>query len=97
MTKKTRKSYGFGIVGCGVISEFQARAIQAMKGGHLACVFSRSTKNANRVGKEFGVSWYTDYKKFLAHEGLYYTLVDPRILRRSAAGDWRYFGCLSKL
>lgn len=70
MAKKTRKSHGFGIVGCGVISEFQAKAIQAMKGGHLACVFSRSTKNASRVGKEFGVPWYTDYKKFLAHEGL---------------------------
>lgn len=72
MTGKKRKrgNYGFGIVGCGMISEFQGKAIQAMKGGHLECVYSRSEKNARKRGKQFGVPWYTDYSEFLSHQGL---------------------------
>ena len=62
--------YGFGIVGCGMIADFHARAIEGMKGGHLACVFSRSKANANRVAKAFGCASYQDYKAFLAHPGL---------------------------
>jgi len=69
-SKKKNRNYGFGIVGCGMISEFQGKAIQAMQGGHLECVYSRSEKNARRRGKQFGVPWYTDYKKFLLHSGL---------------------------
>ena len=62
--------YGFGIVGCGMIADFHAKAIEDMKGGHLACVFSRSKTNANRVAKAFGCASYQDYKSFLAHPGL---------------------------
>ena len=62
--------YGFGIVGCGMIADFHARAIQDMKGGHLACVFSRSKTNADRVAKEYGCASYQNYEAFLAHPGL---------------------------
>jgi len=62
--------YGFGIVGCGMIADFHAKAIEGMKGGHLACVFSRSKANANRVAKAFGCASYQDYKAFLSHPGL---------------------------
>ncbi len=62
--------YGFGIVGCGMIADFHARAIEEMKGGHLACVFSRSKTNADRVANAFGCASYQDYKAFLAHPGL---------------------------
>ncbi len=62
--------YGFGIVGCGMVADFHAKAITAMKGGHLACVFSRSQKNAQRVAQASGCAAYTDYAKFLAHPGL---------------------------
>ena len=62
--------YGFGIVGCGMVADFHAKAIAAMKGGHLACVYSRSPKNANRVAKAHGCAAYTDYNQFLAHPGL---------------------------
>ena len=62
--------YGFGIVGCGMIADFHARAIEGMKGGHLACVFSRSKANADRVAKAFDCASYQNYKTFLAHPGL---------------------------
>ena len=62
--------YGIGIVGCGMIADFHARAIEAMKGGHLACVFSRSKANADRVAGAYNCASYQDYKAFLAHPGL---------------------------
>jgi predicted dehydrogenase len=68
MSKKG--GYGFGIVGCGMIADFHARAIKAMIGGHLACVFSRSKANADRVAGAYNCASYQDYKEFLAHPGL---------------------------
>ena len=68
MAKKT--TYGFGIVGCGMISRFHAQAIAAMKGARLECVFSRNKKRAEALAKQTGTTAYTDYKKFLAHPGL---------------------------
>jgi UDP-N-acetyl-2-amino-2-deoxyglucuronate dehydrogenase len=62
--------YGFGIVGCGMIAGFHAQAIEAMKDGYLACVFSRSKTNADRVARVHNCSSYQDYKAFLAHPGL---------------------------
>lgn len=67
----TKNSVGFGIVGCGMIARFHALAIQAMRGAHLAAVFSRSAKNANALAKEFGCAAYTDYADFLRHDGLH--------------------------
>lgn len=67
---KKKKGYGFGIVGCGMVSDFQAQAIAAMKGGHLACVYSRSKANAGRVAKKHGCAAYTNYDAFLSHSGL---------------------------
>jgi UDP-N-acetyl-2-amino-2-deoxyglucuronate dehydrogenase len=62
--------YGFGIVGCGMVADFHARAIAAMRGGHLACVFSRNEENAQRVARAYNCAAYTDYAGFLAHPGL---------------------------
>lgn len=62
--------FGFGIVGCGMVADFHAKAIAAMQGGHLACVFSRSRENAERVAKANDCAPYTDYTQFLAHPGL---------------------------
>ena len=62
--------YGFGIVGCGMIADFHARAIEAMKGGHLTCVYSRNKANADRVAGAYNCIAYQDYKAFLAHPGL---------------------------
>lgn len=62
--------YGIGIVGCGMIADFHAKAIREMKGGHLACVFDLVQEKADTLAEKYGCSVYSDYKKFLAHEGL---------------------------
>jgi UDP-N-acetyl-2-amino-2-deoxyglucuronate dehydrogenase len=61
---------GFGIVGCGMIADFHAKAINAMKGGHLVCVQDCIEKSAQRLGETYKVAWYTELEKFLAHPGL---------------------------
>jgi predicted dehydrogenase len=61
---------GFGIVGCGMIADFHARAIGAMKSGHLVCVHDCIEKSARRIGETYNVSWYTDLRRFLQHSGL---------------------------
>jgi UDP-N-acetyl-2-amino-2-deoxyglucuronate dehydrogenase len=62
--------FGFGIIGCGMVADFHALAIEAMKGGHLECVFSRNRVNAERIAKKFDCKVYTDYPSFLAHPKL---------------------------
>ena len=58
--------FGFGIVGCGMIADFHARAIETMKGGYLACVYSRSKANADRVARGYNCASYQDFSAFLA-------------------------------
>ncbi len=43
------KTYGFGIVGCGMIAEFHARAIAEIPNARLAAVMSRSEANGARI------------------------------------------------
>ena len=62
--------YGFGIVGCGMVADFHAQAIAAMRGGYLACVFSRNKAKAQRIAGAYDCKAYTDYGEFLEHKGL---------------------------
>jgi UDP-N-acetyl-2-amino-2-deoxyglucuronate dehydrogenase len=65
-------SYGFGIVGLGLIADFHAKAIQAISGGRssLVACCSRSAEKAQEFEKKYGCTGYTDIEKFLAHPGL---------------------------
>jgi len=65
-------SYGFGIVGLGLIADFHAKAIQAISGGRssLVACCSRSAEKAQVFSKKYGCTGYTDIFKFLAHPGL---------------------------
>ena len=51
-------SYGFGIVGLGLIADFHAKAIQAISGGRgtLVACCSRSRQKA----EEFAKKWFPD-------------------------------------
>ncbi|MFP4178804.1 MAG: Gfo/Idh/MocA family protein [Spirochaetaceae bacterium] len=62
--------YGFGIVGLGMIADFHAKAITDMEGGHVAACYSRSREKALAFGKKYGCTGYTNYREFLAHQGL---------------------------
>jgi predicted dehydrogenase len=65
-----RSGYGIGIVGCGMVADFHAQAIRAMRGGHLAGVCSRQPANARRLAERYGCTAYTDYRALLT---------DPRL------------------
>ncbi len=60
--------YRFGIIGLGMIANFHARAIQAMKGGRLVAVASRSEKKARAFAGEYGVQGHGSYGALVARE-----------------------------
>src|SRR5436309_4718226 len=65
-------NHGFGIVGCGMIAEFHARAIAEIPDARLVAAFSRSGSNGAKVAAlavgECRV--YDDLDAMLAHPGL---------------------------
>lgn len=62
---------GFGIVGCGMISAFHARAINDIRGAKLVAVHTSRPENAKKIIEIVGpCEVYTDYGKFLKHPGL---------------------------
>ncbi len=65
-----KKQYGFGIIGCGMISEFHAQAIEAMDNARLVCVTDRVEEAACRVANEYGCVSHNDLDEFLAHPDL---------------------------
>ena len=59
-----------GIVGCGAISDIHAQAIQQSENAELISVFSRSEKNACRVGEKYKTKWSTDWNEFISDPDL---------------------------
>jgi predicted dehydrogenase len=67
---KVMKTYGFGIIGCGMISDFHSAAIAELENGKLVAVSSRNPDNAKRVADRYKVDWYTDYNEMLKRDDL---------------------------
>lgn len=63
-------SYGFGIVGLGLIADFHARAIEAMNNGKVIACLSRSKEKADAFAHKYGCTGYSSMEDFLAHPGL---------------------------
>jgi len=63
-------SVGFGIVGCGMISNFHAEAIKHIRGAKLAACFDTFPGAADRFAAKQGGAAYTDLKKMLADPGV---------------------------
>jgi UDP-N-acetyl-2-amino-2-deoxyglucuronate dehydrogenase len=64
------KTYGFGIIGCGMISDFHSAAIAELEHGKLVAVSSRNPDNAKRLTDQYGVEGYTDYNEMLKRDDL---------------------------
>ncbi len=60
------KEWGFAITSLGMIADFHARAIQAMKGGRLVACHSRRKEAVDEFAKKFGCKPYYDYDELLA-------------------------------
>ena len=61
---------GFGIVGCGMIAPFAAKAVSEIGGARLAAVFSRNESRATSVAEPYGAEVSTDYDSFLDRKDL---------------------------
>lgn len=57
---------GFGIIGCGMISTFHARAIADVRGAKAVACFDRNPERASALADEFGLTAYSSLKEMLA-------------------------------
>lgn len=61
---------GFGIIGCGMIANFHARAIRDIEGAKLLACYNPTAPKADKLAAEYGCAAYTDLDKMLAHPGI---------------------------
>ncbi len=61
---------GFGIIGCGMISGFHARAINDTRGAKLVACYSRNLESAGDLAGQYDAAAYDNLDQFLRHEGL---------------------------
>ena len=61
---------GFGIIGCGGISDVHAQAIQSIPGARLIGFHNRTRTRAQRQAGCYGVSWDLDLDRFLERPGM---------------------------
>ena len=59
-------AFGFGIIGCGMISRFHARAIADIRGARLVACCDSAPQFAHRLAEETGCHAYDDLKGLLA-------------------------------
>ena len=59
-------TFGFGIVGCGMISHFHARAIADVRGAKLVACFDTREPAAEKFAADNGCKAYTDLNAMLA-------------------------------
>ena len=63
-------TYGFGIVGVGMISNFQANAVNEIPNANLVGFCSRTEANVKEAAEKFGVEGVTDYDAFIARDDI---------------------------
>ena len=61
---------GFGVVGCGMIAGFHARAIADLRAAKLVACYDTVRVAAERLASQTGAAPYTDLKQMLAHPGI---------------------------
>ena len=67
----TNTKHSFGLVGCGMIAEYHARAIGEIPGASVAAAYSRNPSNAQKIAAIApGCAVYDDLDRMLAHPGL---------------------------
>ncbi len=61
---------GFGIIGCGMIANFHARAIADLDDARLVACFNRTLPKAEKLASEFGCQAYSSLDEMLARDDL---------------------------
>ena len=62
--------HGFAVIGCGVIAQFHARAIQNIRGSRLVAGVDAVPAAAEKFAREFGCAAYTDCREMLARDDI---------------------------
>jgi predicted dehydrogenase len=60
--------YGFGIIGCGMIADFHARAIKELKKGKLIGCFDNNYSAAERLAAKYGAQPFADLQQMVADQ-----------------------------
>ncbi len=58
---------GFGLIGCGMIAKFHAKAIADLRGAKVVGCFDTFPASADRLAGEIGCTAYHDLDKMLAN------------------------------
>ncbi|HET6883793.1 MAG TPA: Gfo/Idh/MocA family oxidoreductase [Pirellulales bacterium] len=61
---------GFGIIGCGMIARFHARAIADVRGAKLVACYNRTSEKAEKFAAEHGCRAYHDLDQLLADQAV---------------------------
>jgi predicted dehydrogenase len=59
---------GIGIIGCGVIADIHAQAINQLTNGQLIAVYSRNIDNARKFSEKYTIDFHTDWDSFIQNE-----------------------------
>jgi UDP-N-acetyl-2-amino-2-deoxyglucuronate dehydrogenase len=84
---KSDKKYGFGIIGCGIVSKFHLDAVQNIQNAELIAVCDISEDVAKKTAENYNcINWYTDYKQLLGRDDIDIVCIcTPSGLRRDIA------------
>jgi predicted dehydrogenase len=85
--EKTGKKFGFGVIGCGVVSRFHLEAIRDIENAKLIAVCDISEDAARNTAHQYGcINWYTDYRELLGRDDIDIVCIcTPSGLRRDIA------------
>ena len=67
MIEENTMAHGFGIIGCGMIANFHAKAIADLKNAKLVACFDTFPNSADRLAKETGCRAYHNLDEMLAN------------------------------
>jgi UDP-N-acetyl-2-amino-2-deoxyglucuronate dehydrogenase len=79
------KKFRFGIIGCGIISDFHAAAIREIPNAELVAVVDVREESARRLAEANHCAWYTSFKKFCEHDMDVVTICTPSGLHKEPA------------
>ncbi|MCH2177162.1 MAG: Gfo/Idh/MocA family oxidoreductase, partial [Lentisphaeria bacterium] len=62
----SKEKFGIGIIGCGMIANFHAKAIAAMEGATVVACFERNPERGQQFAEEYDCKAYADLDAMLA-------------------------------
>jgi len=64
------RTYGFGIIGCGMISAFHAAGLAEVPDAKLVAVASRKEENRRKLTDKYGCAGYADYREMVRRDDI---------------------------